>query len=536
MATLNKAFADLVPSGTPGSNKSLKQPVKPPPSANPARFIIIGAGERGIGYAGAIDKATNGVVAAVADPLKFKREIMGKNHIWHDGQPSEGQSFNDWQEFLKYELARRKRVEAGEENVPAGVDGAFVCVMDEMHREVLVGLAPLGLHIMCEKPLSPSLESCLDIYKALKPGTSSKVFSIGHVLRYSPHNMMLRKLLVEQKVIGDITSVVHTEPVGWWHFTHSYVRGNWRNDKTTGPSLLTKCCHDVDLLAWILCSPEKPGQGPAHLPSTISSTGGVQLYKKSRKPKAAGAATNCFKCPLGDSGCKYSAKHIYSGDRYMGLGTGNTDWPVRVVVHDLEDYGSEERAAKLQSKLEEDYDESTPASEISSRNWFGRCVFESDNNVCDDQFVTFSWPETPEQPAKRAALHMVSQTIKQCDRYTNFYGELGEIYADSTKIVIEDLESGAVKTMYPEIEDLGHGGGDTGLTRQFVSAVDKVKNEGWEAKKAQYEYIQCTLEECIRSHAFVFAAEEARLGEKVLNYTEWWDGMIQKHNLGDEWN
>jgi len=30
------------------------------------------------------------------------------------------------------------------------------------------------------------------------------------------------------------------------------------------------------------------------------------------------------------------------------------------------------------------------------------------------------------------------------------------------------------------------------------------------------------LEEIIRSHAIVFAAEEARKEKKVLNFSEWW--------------
>jgi predicted dehydrogenase len=50
------------------------------------------------------------------------------------------------------------------------------------------------------------------------------VFGICHVLRYSPHNMMLRHLVLDQGVIGDVLSIEHVEPVGWWHFSHSYVR------------------------------------------------------------------------------------------------------------------------------------------------------------------------------------------------------------------------------------------------------------------------------------------------------------------------
>lgn len=459
----------------------------------------------------------------------FKRESLGRANIWGDDGPGQGQSFNDWRDFLEYEQDRRRRVAVGELGVPQGVDGAFVCVLDEMHREVVVGLAPLGLHIMCEKPLACSLQECLDMYKALRPSQSSKILSIGHVLRYSPHNIMLRKLLVEEQIIGDITSVVHTEPVGWWHFTHSYVRGNWRNESTTAPSLLTKSCHDIDFLLWLLCSPEKAGQGEPHLPSTVSSSGNLQLFKKSRKPAAAGSATNCTKCPLGDEGCKFSAKNIYLGPKLKGLGTGNTRWPISIVVHDIEEYPTKDAKADVLSKLlEEDYNETTPRSKIQSRNWFGRCVFEADNNVCDDQFVTISWPESS-KPAKMATFHMVAQTKKICERFSNIYGEHGEVYADSRKVVVEDFNTGETKVFHPHVEDLGHGGGDLGLTRQFVLACDKVKNHGWQAPDAQNEFIGCTLDEILRSHAMVFAAEEARLDGKVLNWEEWWDNAVGKH-------
>ncbi|KAK0392819.1 hypothetical protein NLU13_2314 [Sarocladium strictum] len=513
-------------------------PPKPVRSENPPRFIIIGAGSRGSRYAETIDANGHGIVASVAEPVVYKRESLGKRHIWgENGKSAEGQAFEDWRGFLDYEQRRRQRVAAGDQDVPEGVDGAFICVLDEMHREVVVGLSPLGLHIMCEKPLACSMDDCLAMYRAILPHQSSRIFSIGHVLRYSPHNMMLRELLVQDKVIGAISSVVHTEPIGWWHFTHSYVRGNWRNANTTGPSLLTKSCHDVDLLLWLLCSPEKAGQGEPHLPESISSTGGLQLYKRNRKPPAAGSATNCIKCPLGDSGCKYSAKNVYLSSKHRGPGTNNTKWPIDILVHDIEDYAThEEREAALTKVLEEDYDENTPESEIRSSNWFGRCVFESDNNVCDDQMVTVTWPETTSttsadgitHPAKRATIHMVSQTVKQCDRYSHFYGENGEVHADSSEIVVQDFTTGQTRTIRPRIEDSGHGGGDLGLARQFVSAVDMVKNHGWEAERAQNEFVGCTLEEVVRSHGVVFAAEEARLGRKVVDWRSWWEETVEK--------
>ena len=44
------------------------------------------------------------------------------------------------------------------------------------------------------------------------------------MLRYSPHNALLHQLVVADKAVGDIVNINHTEPVGYWHFAHSYVR------------------------------------------------------------------------------------------------------------------------------------------------------------------------------------------------------------------------------------------------------------------------------------------------------------------------
>ena len=119
------------------------------------------------------------------------------------------------------------------EKVEPGIDAVFVCVLDEMHEEVVCNIAKLGVHILCEKPLSTKLQSCINIYKTLNDISGrtadasadgqkkETIFGIGHVLRYSPHNMMLRNLVVDKEIIGDVLSIEHVEPVGWWHFSHA---------------------------------------------------------------------------------------------------------------------------------------------------------------------------------------------------------------------------------------------------------------------------------------------------------------------------
>ena len=116
------------------------------------RFLVVGAGSRGNSYARALQDSGLGVVAAVADPIPFKRKQLGAKHIWHSSGPQTGQDFADWREFVQYEQQRRNDEAAGLV-VPPKIDGAFICVLDHQHVEVASALGPLGLHIMCEKPL-----------------------------------------------------------------------------------------------------------------------------------------------------------------------------------------------------------------------------------------------------------------------------------------------------------------------------------------------------------------------------------------------
>lgn len=509
------------------------------PSPRPVRFIVLGAGSRGTAYAHAVTTATTGQVHAVAEPHPFKRREFGRNFIWGDnGKPQDGQEFEDWREWVRWEVKRRNS-----SNTAEGVDGVFVCTLDDQHIDILHAIAQFkDLHILCEKPLALSLEDCLSVYRSLKPSTDggdrNTIFSIGHVLRYSPHNILLRKLLLFDRVIGDIVSLEHCEPVGWWHFSHSYVRGNWRRATPNGDgSLLTKSCHDIDFILWLLCSPpETPtsaSNSAYHHPRTIASTGSLTQFNPRRKPRKAGTATNCLSCPA-EQECNYSALKIY---RNMHLSRGHLDWPVNIVCPDIEDTfrtsGAEAADKALLSQLQHDYNRDTDSDEkIASKTWYGRCVYESDNTVCDDQIVTVTWDDelssssSAQMNAKTAVFHMIAPTEKQCQRRGRVYGTHGETSYDSRTITIYDFatqsESVIEVPRQPPEEEKSHGGGDYGLARSFVRAVDAVVNQGWDVREAQARFVGCTLEEAVRSHAVVFAAEEARRDENVVKWKDWW--------------
>ena len=220
-------------------------------------MLILGAGSRGNAYARAITASGLARIAGVAEPNECVRELFGQRYIWgQERGPREGESFVGWEEWVAWEEKRTSHISSsssgkslademendddGDEDTQTRVekdnassslssfDVAFVCVLDELHAPVVKALARLGVHILCEKPLATSLDDVLGIYGAVLKGWEQHgrrtVFGIGHVLRYSPHNVLLRKLVREDRVVGNIMSIEHTEPVGWWHFQHSYVR------------------------------------------------------------------------------------------------------------------------------------------------------------------------------------------------------------------------------------------------------------------------------------------------------------------------
>ena len=515
--------------------------------SQPSHFLVIGAGSRGCAYAQAVIGSTSAKIGAVADIDPFKRADFGKKYIWGSSKPQIHQEFSHWEEWIDWETARRKNNSPADAEI-APITGVFICTLDETHAPIIQALAPLNLHILCEKPLALSLRDCLSIQMSLS-SFPQKIVSIGHVLRYSPHNILLRKLLLEDQVIGEIVSIEHTEPIGYWHFSHSYVRGNWRRGVEEGVgSLLTKSCHDIDFLMWLLCSPSRLTGERAHEPSLITSSGSTSAFRKSKKPKTAGTATNCMSCPLGEEGCIYSAKKIYR-DRWLRK-EKDTGWPLKIVVPEIEDIvassGWDVAETKLMEKLSEDYTTSTPDSAIEKRGWYGRCVYESDNNVCDEQTVTITWDEDAQarddgeadgygRGPKTALFHMTYPTQAQCERRGRIYGSLGEISYDSRTITVHSFVTGETKNhviprQRPEVEK-SHGGGDWGLAGAFVNAVSAVEAGSMGVDEAQRTFVGCDLEEIVRSHAVVFASEKARMGREIVGWEGWWKEQKGKFDL-----
>ena len=132
------------------------------------------------------------------------------------------------------------------------------------HREQAVAALEAGKHVFCEKPLATTIEDCLAIKRARDAAGTQ--FAIGFTLRFSPLYRKVKALL-EEGQIGEIVSMEFNETLGFDH--GGFIHSDWRRfEKNSGPHLLEKCCHDVDLVQWFIGS----------LPRRVASFGGLNFF------------------------------------------------------------------------------------------------------------------------------------------------------------------------------------------------------------------------------------------------------------------
>ncbi|MFQ6196463.1 Gfo/Idh/MocA family protein [Streptomyces sp. NPDC000405] len=410
----------------------------------PVSLLVIGAGDRGTGYAKwALGHPDRAAVVGVAEPRTVRRARLVEEHGIVPGN-----AVSDWKE-----LAARGRI----------ADAVLICTLDRAHVEPTEAFAALGYHILLEKPMALDEDSCRRVVTAVEK--AGVMLAVGHVLRYTPYTQAL-KAVVDSGRIGEIVSVQHLEPVGFWHQAHSFVRGNWRNTDGATSMLMAKSCHDLDWLQYIV------GQSPKRL----SSFGRLSHFTPANRP--AGAADRCVEC-LVEADCPYSAARFYGGM----FERGEHRWPLGVIVDDFTPQALE-RALRTGP--------------------YGRCVYACDNDVVDHQVVAMEFP------GGATATFTMTAFNEAADRKTRIFGTRGELYGDGKTIRIYDFLTRGEEDVTPlRLGEMtaagGHGGGDAGLMDAFVEAV----------ATGDATRIKSGPRDSLASHMAVLAAERARLNGTV---------------------
>ncbi|XP_069137229.1 putative oxidoreductase YteT isoform X2 [Argopecten irradians] len=413
--------------------------------------IVIGAGMRGSVYAQYAHSFPSRLkIVGVAEPRKFyRRKLQNCFDI------PEQNCFSDWSDASKRDKMS---------------DCVIITTPDRLHKDPAVAFAKKGYHILLEKPMAVNEEDCREIVETCKE--NGVTLAICHVLRYTPWAQKLREL-IDSGVIGEVVNINHTEPVGFWHFAHSFVRGNWKREDESSPALLQKCCHDLDLIHYWMVGKK------CH---SISSFGCLSHFNVADKPP--GSASRCMDCPSSiESKCPYSAKRIYLDE----VKQFNTGWPVCVITE------------------EPTIESVTTALKTGP---YGVCVYDNDNDVMSNQVVNMQF-----EGGATATLTMMAFTQSVCTREVKIYGTKGQLSCVATgSPIIKHSNFVTEKTHEYRADAImqkgmsGHGGADFHCIHSFVSSIINENPAD----------ILTGPDESLTGHLLVFAAEKARKENRVV--------------------
>lgn len=377
-------------------------------------------------------------MVGVAEPIPYRRERISKAF----NIPKEKQ-FVTWEHVFE---------------VPKFADALFITTPDELHYGPAMAGLKAGYDLLLEKVIAQTWTECNDILKLAEEKNS--IVAVCHVLRYTPYFKKLKEIL-DNKEIGEIVSVQHLEPVERIHMSHSFVRGNWGNAKKSNPMILSKSCHDTDILRWLINKPSKK----------VSSFGSLTLFRKEMAPE--GSSTRCTDNCKVERECPYSAIKLYK-----------------------------EKRGWLQHLNLEEVNDTTIIRELQNGP-YGRCVYHCDNDVVDHQITNFEFED-----GVTAAFSMEALT-HYGGRRTRVFGTKGDVIGDEHTITVTNAETGKQEnwdaSKAKQFES-GHGGGDHGLVYDFVRAV----------AYQDASILTSTIQASMESHLMGFRAEESRLkGGKI---------------------
>ncbi len=396
------------------------------------KVVIVGFGGRGQDYSAyAKTHADKMEVVAVAEPRAHLQE-----KAMEEFSLTKEQIFNSYDELFS--------------RPPLG-EGIFITTQVNDHVTPAIRAMEVGYrHLMVEKPIDRDMEECRRLADAARKYGAS--VQICHTLRYTPFYRKMKEIL-DSGVIGKIIHINQEEGVGYYHYAHSFVRGDWNREEDSSPMILAKCCHDMDLIYHLM----------DEMPVALSSMGSLSYFKEENAPE--GSSARCIDC---QADCPYNAMTIY----------GTMPHFYRMGVE-------KEGFSDLETAMRE--------------GRYGKCVYRCQNTVVDHQSVNIRFGS-----GATATLTMNPFT-HEINRETRIMGTLGELYGDMEASTIRICPFGKEEIIVTvDHADTNHSGGDEVLSADFVKSI-------------RGETESCTdVFESLVSHEMCRAAEESRKTGKEI--------------------
>ena len=341
-------------------------------------------------------------------------------------------------------------------NAKLDLDLVCICSMDKYHFYQTKKCLELGYNVLLEKPVSNNLNEVIELNELAHKKNLKLI--VSYVLRYTLFYKMIKDI-IDSGEIGKVVNINNTENVAYWHHAHSYTRGNWKYEKETGPMILTKCSHDMDLIYWLM------GKNV----DKISSFGNRSYLLKENAPKDA--AEYCIDCKEKDS-CPFNAYRFY---------LNNKEWLRPIIGDDLSD-------ENIMKNL--------------YHNQYTRCAYKTDADVVDHQVVNILFDD------KTTASHTMNAYTRYCYRDIKVMGSHGCIegnFEEKKFKVYHFVDNSEREVDITHFTDdfVGHGGGDRVM---FIELIDYLLT-GNKTKSLT------SISESVISHEMAFASEKSRVNE-----------------------
>ena len=404
---------------------------------SPLEVAVIGCGNRARVYTSLMaEQPEHFKLVAAADPKKNR--VMKIANLSNNPQ---FRCFDSWEALLNEEKL---------------ADVLMVSTMDQDHYIPALEAMRKGYDLILEKPMSNRAFEIIQLEKTASEFNRRVI--VCHVLRYTSFYKKLKEI-IHGGLLGDVVTMNANEGIEPWHFAHSYVRGHWAVMAETSPTIVAKCCHDMDLLTWLL---DRPCEH-------VSSFGELSFFKKENKHLREDY-------PMFD----------YS--RY--LEPSNKGWLAQV-------YDNPE----------------SPAEDIldwlKGSKW-GKDVFSCNNTAIDHQVVglqfegglTATFTMTAFAEGRNYEVHGTKASMYAGDFYKEHVG--ADIIIKNHETKKAEKISVVDENGHPVFGDY-HRGGDVGFIKDLYGML------------TSEEAPPTSITASVHSHIMAFAAEEARKLGMVIN-------------------
>jgi predicted dehydrogenase len=147
----------------------------------------------------------------------------------------------------KYFATAEELVQSGE------VDAIVIATPHWQHGALAISALKAGLHVICEKPLTVTVEEADDVLNAA--AQSRGMFAVVHQKRFEPAYMYAKRLL-DSGELGPIyrCSMIESAWRSEAYYRSSPWRGTWKGEG--GGVLLNQAPHILDRYAWLCGMPQ----------------------------------------------------------------------------------------------------------------------------------------------------------------------------------------------------------------------------------------------------------------------------------------